>query len=99
MTQLKSLILSEANFQAFPSCLLQLSNLSRLLLGGVVPPMVIPDEIASIAQWPRLRELDLSINVYEMENDTYDLDSKVRLLQLCHLLKSRGVVLKLSTFV
>ena len=99
MTQLKSLNLSRANFQAFPSCLLQLSNLSRLLLGDIVPPMVIPDEVASIAQWPRLRELDLSIPVNTMGDVTYDLDSKVRLLQLCHLLKSRGVIVKLSTFL
>ena len=98
MTQLKSLDLSEAKFEAFPSCLLQLSNLSQLLLNDIVPPMIIPDEIASIAQWQCLCKLDMCIPVNTEDQHTYDLDSQVRLLELCHLLKSRGVIVKLSTF-
>ena len=97
MTQLKSLHLSEAKFQVFPSCLLQLSNLSQLLLNDIVPPMAIPDEIAGIAEWQCLCELNLGIPINTMEHHSYDLDSEVCLLALCHLLKSRGVVVKLST--
>ena len=97
MTQLESLHLSQATFQDFPSCLLQLSNLTELFLNDILPPMAIPDEIAGIAQWPRLCRLDLSLPVNTLKDYTYDLDSQVRLLALCHLLKSRGVVVKLST--
>ena len=98
MTQLKTLGLSEARFPVFPSCLLQLSNLTQLLLNDIVPPMVIPGDISSIAWWPCLCKLDLSIPVNTMKDYTYDLDSQVYVLRLCHLLKSRGVIVNLSSF-
>ena len=97
MTQLKLLDLSEAKFEAFPACLLQLSKLSQLSLSDIVPPMDIPDEIASIAEWQCLCELNLGIPTNTMEHYSYDLDSQVRLLKLCHFLNSRGVNVKLSS--
>ena len=59
--------------------------------------MHIPDEIASIAGWKYLRKLDMGIPEFTPAHFAYDLDSQVRLLELYHSLKSRGVIVKLTT--
>ena len=96
MTQLKSLVLSAALLTVFPTCLLHLSHLSRLLLDNIWPPMLISKEIASIATWEYLRELDLSIPANHGDQLTYTLDTQVQLLKLHHILVPRGVTVTLS---
>lgn len=72
MTQLKSLVLTEARFKNFPLCLLHLSQLSRLLMNNIHPAMMIPKEVASMQC---LKELDWSVPVNTKNNYSYSLDS------------------------
>jgi len=89
LTQITSLQLSWSDLTAFPSALIQPSQLCRLHLNDIVPPMVIGPEIASILKWKSLKQIDLTAG-------DYSLDSQLYLLEVYHHLKSRNIEMTLS---
>ncbi len=89
LTQITSLQLSGSTLTAFPMAIIQLSQLCSLFMDGIVPPMVIGPEIASILQWKSLKQIDLTAS-------DYSLDSQLYLLEVYHQLKSRNVRMELS---
>ena len=89
MTHLKVLHLNECHFVAFPSCLFALTQLHRLYMEGICPPMTIPKEIASLGQWHCLQHLDLCVN--NVPQGQYCLESRLQLLGLARLLEGRPV--------
>jgi len=89
LTQITSVQLSGSKLTAFPMAIIQLSQLCSLFMDGIVPPMVIGPEIASILQWKSLKQIDLTAG-------DYSLDSQLYLLEVYHQLKSRNVRMELS---
>jgi len=89
LTQITSLQLSGSSLTAFPSALSQLSQLCRLYLSDIVPPMVIGPEIATILKWKYLKHINFA-------TEHYSLDSQLYLLEVYHQLKSRNVDMLLS---
>ncbi len=89
LTQITGLQLSWSKLIAFPLAIIQLSQLCRLLMNGIVPPMVIGPEFASILQWKSLKQIDLTA-------DGYSLDSQLYLLEVYYQLKARNVQMSLS---
>ena len=91
LTQITSLQLSCSKLTAFPSALIQLSQLCTLHLEAIVPPMVIGPEITSILEWKFLQVINLMpLHV------PYSLDSQLYLLEVFHQFKSRNVIMILS---
>ena len=91
LTQITSLQLSCSKLTAFPLALVQLSQLCRLHLEFIVPPMVIGPEISSILQWKFLQVINLTPH-----HVPYSLDSQLYLLEVFDQLKSRNVEMILS---
>ena len=90
LTQTTILRLSWSKLTAFPLAIVQLSQLCRLLMNDIVPPMVIGPEIASVMKWKSLKRIDLTA-------DRYSLDSQLYLLEVYYQLKARNVQMNCQT--
>ena len=89
LTQITSLRLSCSELTAFPLAIVQLSQLCRLHLRDIEPPMFIGPEIESILKWKSLKDIDLTA-------DGYSLNSQLYLLKVYYQMKSAGVQMLLS---
>ena len=84
LTCLRSLILTGAKLEEFPTPVLQLSNLEVLMLDENRPTFWLPEAIQGISAWTALQKLSLK---------PYSLSSKVRLQQLQAALDNKSILL------
>ena len=82
MTQLKSLEI-DLGHTAFPTCVLDLSQLTFLKLKSNDAPLIMTDSIMRVADWPDLEILNLG--------PVFNVDSRFCVVALCQELAFRGM--------
>lgn len=99
LTQLTALQMQDCNFITFPAGVLSLSKLTNLAIGNF-PALRITKDIMQIATWCCLQSFDLSVDGImcssSLQIESYSLDARLYLLELCQCLNANGVAINVS---